>query len=211
MSGPPAEVVLVHGLWFGAWSMGVLDRRLSRAGFATRRFRYRSTRAGLDAHAAELRRFAGQASSEMLHFVAHSLGGLLVLKMLADSDALPPGRIVLLGSPLAGSAVARRATAIPGGSRLLGQARPALEQGFSRVCGDRPTGLIAGSRPLGLGVLIGVRDGAGDGTVAVRETLAEGLAEHLVLPVTHTGMLFSRAVAGQTVHFLRSGSFAVPS
>jgi pimeloyl-ACP methyl ester carboxylesterase len=201
-------VVLVHGLWFGAWSLRLLQRRLRKAGFATCRFRYPSTRHGQDQHAAALGDFLSSRGLAAPDFVAHSLGGLVTLRMLADRPELPAGRIVLLGSPLKGSVVARKSTRIRGFARLLGKVRPALVEGFSRLPRGWQTGMIAGSRSFGLGLLVGGTAGAGDGTVAVRETRAEGLRNHLVLPVTHTGMLFSRAVARQVSGFLRSGSFS---
>jgi pimeloyl-ACP methyl ester carboxylesterase len=201
-------VVLVHGLWFGAWSMRLLGRRLRRAGFATRSFRYRSIRGALDDHAAALSSFASPGAREGPHFVVHSLGGLVTLRMLAGHPELPAGRVVLLGSPLNGSAVASKATRIPGFARMLGGVRPALEAGFTRLPPGWEVGMIAGSRGMGLGLLVGGTSGAGDGTVAVSETRADGLRDHLVLPVTHTGLLFSRAVARQVASFLRSGSFS---
>ena len=210
MSAAP-QVVLVHGLWFGAWSLAPLARRLHAAGFEARRFRYRTTAAALDQHVRDLRAFVGPAPRAPLHFVAHSLGGLVTLQMLAAYPDLPAGRVVLLGSPLQGSAVARKATRVPGGRRLLGAARPTLEAGFAGLAPSREIGreigMIAGSRGVGLGLLLGGVGGPGDGTVAVEETRAEGLADHRVLPVTHTGMLFSRAVARQACEFLQAGRF----
>lgn len=210
MSGPRSAptVVLVHGLWFGAWSLALLARRLRRAGFEPLRFRYRSTRIGLEGHARDLGRFVAANPRPTVHFVAHSMGGLVVLKMLAGAEGLPAGRIVLLGSPLAGSAVARRSTRIPGGRRLLGAALEALDGGHGAVETTREVGMIAGTRGIGLGLLVGGTGGPGDGTVALAETRAEGLADRLELPVTHTGMLMSRAVVRHTVRFLRSGSFS---
>jgi pimeloyl-ACP methyl ester carboxylesterase len=205
------QVVLVHGLWFGPWSLAPLAQRLRRAGFEPRRFRYRTTTAALDQHARDLRAFVGPAPQTPLHFVAHSLGGLVTLQMLAAYPDLPAGRVVLLGSPLRGSLAARKARRVPGGRRLLGAARPTLESGIAgpapgREIG-REIGMIAGSRGIGLGLLLGGVGGPGDGTVAVAETRAEGLADHRVLPVTHTGLLFSRAVARQACHFLQNGRF----
>jgi pimeloyl-ACP methyl ester carboxylesterase len=201
-------VVLVHGLWFGAWSLRLLARRLRQAGFAPRRFRYRTTRGGIDAHAYALRQFIGCEGYPELHIVAHSLGGLVTLKMLADNADLPPGRVVLLGSPLRGSAIARKTNAIPGGNRLLGAARPQLESGYARLVAGRDIGMIAGSRSFGLGLLLGGLGEPGDGTVAIAETRVDGLRQHLVLPVTHTGMLFSKVVVQEAAHFLRMGSFS---
>lgn len=206
MSAAP-QVVLVHGLWFGAWSLAPLARRLTAAGFEPRRFRYRTTAAALDQHARDLRAFVGPEPRAPLHFVAHSLGGLVTLRMLAEHGDLPAGRVVLLGSPLHGSAVARKAIRVPGGRRLLGVARPTLETGFSALAAGREIGMIAGTRGVGLGLLVGGTDGPGDGTVALAETRDEGLADHVTLPVTHTGMLFSRAVARQACRFLQTGRF----
>jgi pimeloyl-ACP methyl ester carboxylesterase len=200
-------VVLVHGLWFGPWSLALLARRLRRAGFEPRSFRYRTTAAGLEQHARALRQFLGPTPRAPLYFVAHSLGGLVTLKMLDETPDLPAGRVVLLGSPLQGSVAARKAAKLPGVRRLLGAARPVLESGRGALATDREVGMIAGSRALGLGLLLGGSGGRGDGTVAVDETRAEGLRDHLVLPVTHTGMLFSRAVARAVCHFLQNGRF----
>jgi len=212
MSAAPAlpTVIMVHGLWFGARSLSLLARRLRQAGFMPRRFRYRSTRAPLAEQCHALRQFIGPAADAPLHFVAHSLGGLVTLSMLADADDLPSGRVVLLGSPLQGSTVARKAAALPGGGGLLGAARPALEAGLARPEIRREIGMIAGSRSFGLGLLLGGMGGPGDGTVAISETRFEGLREHRILPVTHTGMLFSREVAQEVASFLSAGSFTAP-
>ena len=205
MNGRAGDVVLVHGLWFGAWSLKLLQRRLRRAGFRPRRFRYRTTRGGLEQHARDLRDFVGEA--EHPQFVAHSMGGLVTLRMLAQAPELAAARVVLLGSPLRGSAVARKAERIPGGRRLLGQARDALLHDHGPLAVANPVGMIAGTRGVGLGLLVGGAGGPGDGTVALAETRSEGLVDHLELPVTHTGMLFSREVARQAVYFLQAGGF----
>ena len=202
-----SEIILVHGLWFGAWAMARLDRQLSKAGFRVRRFRYSSTAGDLQAHATQLQEFVVQSSSDQLHFLSHSLGGLVTLKMLSECKTLPPGRLVLLGSPLDGSVVARRSSRIPGAGKLLGKVRATLERGYKQLPDDRETGMIAGSRGFGLGMLVGGARKQSDGTVAINETMAEGLKDHFVLPVTHTGMLFSKEVARQAAAFFRNGSF----
>jgi pimeloyl-ACP methyl ester carboxylesterase len=205
-----AEVILVHGLWFGPWAMARLSKKLQAEGFAVRRFSYASTAGQLDAHSQALLEFARQSGSGRLHFVGHSLGGLVCLHMLNENPDLPPGRVVLLGSPLDGSAIARRSRRIPGGDKLLGQVKTALENGYGRLPAGRETGMLAGTRSIGLGMLLGGAGKPGDGTVAVTETRATGLKDHLLLPVTHTGMLYSAEVARQTACFLRTGSFDWP-
>ena len=205
---PPAEIILVHGLWFGAVFMQPLARRLQRlTGLPVRRFHYRTTRGELAEHAERLHRFAKSGGAPVQHFVGHSLGGLVILKMLNTYDGLAPGRVVFLGSPLQGSLVARKAQKVPGSEALLGKVQSALQEGFPVVPGDREAGMIAGSRSMGLGWMVGGTGGPGDGTVAVAETTADGLDDHCVLPATHTGMLYSAPVAQQVKQFLETGRF----
>ena len=202
------EIVLVHGLWFGSWAMAVLARRLEkRTGLPVRRISYRSTRGELDDHAESLRRFALASGASRQHFVGHSLGGLVILKMLADTPGAPPGRVVLLGSPLKGSRVARKARRIPGFGAMTGSIQGALTRGFDSHQAGREVGMIAGSRPVGLGLFVGGLGAPGDGTVALDETRVEWLTEHAVLPVTHTGLVYSKNVAEMTGRFLETGGF----
>ena len=155
------EVIFVHGLWYGSWALQGLSHHLRRDGFESRHFGYPATSASLDAHAGSLYEFARTTQADGLHFLGHSLGGLVILRMMACAPDLPPGRIVLLGSPLGGSMVARRMRNLPGSGNLLGEARTALESGYSRLPEDRETGMIAGSRGIGLGLLMGGTGGPG--------------------------------------------------
>jgi hypothetical protein len=69
--------------------------------------------------------------------------------------------------------------------------------------------MIAGVRPVGLGRLVGGLEPPHDGTVAVAETRVDGLADHVCLPVTHTGMLIAPGVAAHAARFLLTGGFSV--
>ena len=205
------EIILVHGLWFGAWAMVPLARRLGRGGAPVRRFHYRSTRGELDEHAAGLHKFARESGAQLQHFVGHSLGGLVILNMLAEYDDLPPGRVVLLGSPMGGSRVAAKARKLPGSQTLFGKVSSSLERGYEAAPAGREVGMIAGSRSVGLGWFVGGTAGPGDGTVALAETRAPWLADHLVLPLTHTGLIYSGKAAREALHFLEKGAFEAES
>lgn len=208
MPGPvKPEVILVHGLWFGSWAMARMAGRLNKKGFTVRRINYRTTRGDLAEHAQRLQEFAAMSTAPTQHFVGHSLGGLVILKLFAGGADISPGRLVFLGSPLKGSRVARRAATIPGAASLFGKIRTALDSGYSVVPDGRDVGMIAGSKSAGLGWLVGGTGGPGDGTVAVAETMADGLADHCLLPVTHTSMIFSAKVADQAAYFLENGRF----
>jgi hypothetical protein len=76
------------------------------------------------------------------------------------------------------------------------------------VTGERDVGVIAGTRGLGFGRVITAFDGDSDGTVTVAETCLPGVADHLLLPVTHTSMVFSPEVARRTAAFLKHGRFS---
>lgn len=203
-----SRVVLVHGLFYGRWSLRVLAGRLRRAGFSVDLFAYRPTRDGLDGAAAALAAFCDEVAAPEIHFVGHSLGGLVILRALEREPRRGPGRAVLLGSPLQGSRVARRLCQYAAGRALLGAAGPALVEGHCCLPPEFEVGMLAGTVGFGLGRLTGALDGPSDGTVGLREADASGLAARLVLPVTHTGMLFSAPVARQVVQFLRGGRFA---
>lgn len=202
-------MVLVHGLWFRAWSQRVLAERLTAQGFRCSAFSYPTTRRSLAENASALGEFCRRHAGDdpVLHLVGHSLGGLLILRMLEHQADLPPGRIVFLGTPLRGSGVARRLGQWPMGEALLGAARDALGAGHGHWPADRDVGLVAGTRPVGLGRAVGGLEGPNDGTVSVAETQHRGLADRAELAVTHTGMLYSGEVADQAAHFLAHGRF----
>lgn len=207
---PREAVVLVHGLWVGNWAMTLLSRRLSAAGFAAIPFGYPSVTETLAENALRLSRFVSGIDAPALHFLAHSLGGIVVHRALSEFPIARPGRAVLLGSPLRGSFAARRLSRRRFGETVLGHtAREWLSCGPAEWNLPQQLGIIAGSRSMGIGHMV-VPDlpRPNDGVVSVEETIVPGAHEHAVLAVAHSEMLVSRRVAGLVTAFLRSGSFA---
>ena len=202
---PP--VMLVHGLWYGRLSMVPLARRFGTENRETHLFRYRSVAEDFELQAEGLLRTV-QSIGTRVDFVAHSLGGLVVLKMLSACKLPEPGRIVLLGTPLNGSRVVRRMLAQPGGGRLFGRAGPTLAKGFNNIPKDWQVGMIAGSKRFGLGLLVGAGTEPGDGTVTRNESQCGHLAARIERPVGHTALLFLGAVFRAAIRFLEHGSFA---
>jgi pimeloyl-ACP methyl ester carboxylesterase len=204
-------VVYVHGLWLNGWEATWLRRRLSRQlRCDTRLFHYASVTADAAANVRALGGYLAQMQAETVHLVAHSMGGALILDCFDHGLSLAPGRIVLLGSPIRGSRAAQRLAKLPLGRAIMGAtaAHLLLAPPARRWNGSRDLGIIAGAMPFGLGRLVGQIDAPNDGTVLVEETRLTGATEHLTLPVTHSGMVFSAAVARQTAAFLRDGRFA---
>lgn len=204
-----STVVTVHGLWMRAGAMIVLQRRLEGHGFTVQRFGYPTVHRSLEANAAGLAEFIDSVPGDTVHLVAHSLGGAVIRAMLGQRIPARLGRVVLLGSPLRGSQIGARVTRLPGGRRVIGQSIVDLNArgGFSDWVPGVPAGGIAGRIPFGTGWAVGGIFEPNDGTVAVAETRVPGLADHIVLPVTHFALPWSKRVSEQVQHFLEHGSF----
>src|SRR6266851_4483903 len=118
-------VVYVHGLWLTGIEGGLLRKRLARdLGAETRAFSYASVTSSITANAQALGRYLSELRADTLHLVGHSLGGLVILKLFESGEGaaqLPPGRIVLLGSPLNGSRAAQNLARLPFGKKILGR------------------------------------------------------------------------------------------
>jgi len=196
-----ATVIVVHGLWMNGLELRCLGRRLERCGFRVRYFRYSSWCGSLAGAAEELRSFAGQRDGELLHLLGHSLGGIVIAKMLEQGDLANQGRVVLLGSPQQGSVAASALERRRAGRFILG---PVAGEGLVR---NRPASLtgrellvVAGTLSFGFGRFLGVAV-PNDGTVAVVETKVPGARQTLVR-ASHMGMLFSKTVADTVSGFL---------
>jgi len=207
----PHTVVVVHGLWMIAAVFALQRMQLARCGYRTVAFSYSSTRLALDDIAATLARFVAGLGRPRVHLVGHSLGGLAILDMLALNPQLPVGRVVLLGTPCAGSRAAWHMAGSGIGRALAGRAlldwRP--ERGL--VAAEHfETGMIAGTFRFGIGGLLVRLPRPNDGVVCLDETRMATLKDHLALPLSHSALLASSRVARQVCHFLEHGCFARP-
>ena len=207
-----ADIVLVHGLWNRGWSMVALSRRLRACGYTVLVFSYPTRNNSLDGHADALYKFISEnrinrPGSDDLHLVGHSLGGLVILNMVARYTDLPRGRVVLMGSPVKGASVVKRLENLPGQKFLFGEIKGGLLKGFEQTPSGRETGVISGTRAFGFGKIAGDPGEPNDGSVTVRETLLDGLSDRVQLQVSHTEMLISSQVAAQVDHFLAHGKF----
>lgn len=204
--GTAPAVLLVHGIWNAKAWLAPFALRLRREGLAPRLFGYDSVlrepeRAG-DRLIAHLRRHP----VELL--VGHSLGGLVILEALRRAPELPVRRVVCLGSPLRGSGVATAIGGRPALSLLLGRSRGLLETGCAPWQGPAAVGVVAGNLARGVGGWFTRMDGESDGTVSVAETRLPGLADHCIVPASHSGLILSADAARQAGHFLHHGRFA---
>jgi pimeloyl-ACP methyl ester carboxylesterase len=205
-----AALVYVHGLWLTGHEAFLLRRRLVRdRGYDWHSFSYRSQSSSMREVAEALARHVDTLKVSRLHLVGHSLGGLVILRALAAHGSFPPGRVVFLGTPSVASSAATRVARFRFGRVILGRAgsEELLNAQARRWDGARDLGIIAGTQSLSIGRLVTDFTEQNDGTVAVSETQLPGATAHLILPVSHTGMLLSARVAKETGSFLEHGRF----
>jgi len=200
-------IVLVHGLWNRGWSMTAMAKRLRARGHNVLVFSYSTRSDCLDGHANALYEFLNKNRTEELHLVGHSMGGLVILNLLSRFDDLPPGRVVLMGTPVKGASIVKRLEKLPGQKIIFGKSRDNLLQGFEQTPLEHETGMIRGTRALGLGRIAGKRDEPNDGSITVRETELDGLKDSVELEVAHSEMLVSAEVVEQVEQFLLHGQF----
>ena len=193
-------------MWMNGLEMSLLHYRLRHCGFNPLRFSYPTMRSSLRDNAIRLQRFVQGIDAPAVHFVAHSLGGLLVRQFFDTFPEQRPGRIVTLATPHQGSQAARRMGHNPFGKLLLGQSyRHGLRGDVPAWQGQRELAVIAGNVGPGVGRLISRLPRPNDGTVTVGETRLPKATEHVVVPVNHTGILLSKKVADMTCRFLKTG------
>jgi triacylglycerol lipase len=208
------RVVLLHGLGRSPASMWLMEIALEEAGFEVHNIGYPSTEESFDGLLEDLRgSLAACCKSDAvpLHFVTHSLGGLLVRGYLAEQRPPNLGRVVMLAPPNKGSEIVDllgdewlfKFTLGPTG-KTLGTEAGDVPGRLGPV--DFPLGIIAGTaslNPLGSWLLPGIHDG----TVSAESAKLDGMADFLLLPHSHTFIMNSRTVADETIYFLRNGRF----
>jgi pimeloyl-ACP methyl ester carboxylesterase len=209
MSGHPETVVLVHGLWVHGIAMSLLRRRLGRGGYRVFAYSYPSVRLSFTENVGRLAQYCRDVGALRSHFVGHSMGGLIVLHMLEETADVVPGRVILAGTPVAGSHAARSLARLPGGRVLLGRSIvERMEAGRTKCALSCEIGVIAGRMPVGAGRFVAPDlPVPHDGAVSVEETRLPAMKDHIVLNVSHSGMLFSREVGHQVDAFLSEGAF----
>ena len=208
-------VILLHGLGRSSRSLARLEADLAGQGYSVLNLDYPSLKYPIAYLAEEVLHpevaRISAASPVKIHFVTHSMGGIVVRYYLKHHDVFSLGRVVMLAPPNQGSALADlfmksalfRKFMAPAG-RELGTGRESLSR---RLGGpDYELGVIAGSRshnPVSSLIL----EGPDDGTVTVESTRIPGRTDFIVLPCSHNSLVRDKKAIGQVIHFLRHGAF----
>ena len=214
---PPASaetVILVHGLGRTPASMLVLQSRLAAEGYRVVNFGYPSRSAPLEALTDSLKKAIHACCPETdgtVHFVTHSMGGVLVRSFLADREEPFRGRVVMLSPPNQGSEIVDAYSDSPLLRAFLGPSGVRLGTDSTGIAGelgpvDFSLGIITGDlsiNPIGSWLI----PGPDDGKVSVARARLEGAADFIVVPATHTFIMNRRDVAEQVAHFLANGLF----
>ena len=210
-----AGVVLLHGIAGRSLMLRRLERALQRAGFATLNLDYESRKKPLEQLAEDIHPAIASFTASLqgpIHFVTHSMGGLLARVYIARHRPAELGRVVMLGTPNGGSEIADRLKHIalyrnyfgPAGLQLVTTKHVTLA---SLPPLDYEVGVIAGNRFLDPISALFLLPWPNDGRVSVESCKLADMTDHTTVKASHMGLLLHPTAVRQTVAFLRNGRF----
>jgi len=208
-------VVLLHGLGRVSNSMSEFERKLGPAGYSVANILYPSRSYPVDVLAEDaIGRGLTQCRDMQggkIHFVTHSLGGILLRYYLREHSIEELGRAVMLGPPNQGSQIVDGLLPVPGFGFIGGPAGSALGTGEGSIIAslgpvDFDLGVIAGSTNINPFEFLFI-PGPSDSIVSIESTKVQGMNAHKVLPVTHTFMMRNNEVIDEAIHYLKTGAF----
>jgi triacylglycerol esterase/lipase EstA (alpha/beta hydrolase family) len=208
-------VVLAHGLGRSDWAMWKFAQRLEDANYKVCRLDYATIGKSVNAVLSETSKQINSCITHApnVHFVGHSLGGLVIRSYLKESklkqEEINIGKVVLIGTPNKGSELADHLKDswlmdIGGGiSRALVTGNDSLGNNLGEV--DYDVGIIAGTKSSSL-----TREkfiGPNDGLVSVESAKLINMSDFIAIDVGHSQMRYNLDVCGQTIHYLQKGTF----
>lgn len=212
---PREHVVLLHGMGRSAWSMKRLEWAFRKQGYVVTNFDYPSKKLPIEKltgeHLHPLLTELQRVQPARIHFVTHSLGGILLRHYLASHTITNLGHVVMIAPPNQGSELADHLQRFWLARKIVG---PCLSQlgtnpeSVPRQLGavQFSLGVIAGMRTLNplFSALISGRD---DGKVSVASTRVAGMSDHLEVASSHTWLMWRKSIIEQTLQFIRCGQF----
>ncbi|MCP4756815.1 MAG: alpha/beta hydrolase [Proteobacteria bacterium] len=212
-------VILLHGLARTSKSMTTMKEALSREGYKVVNIDYPSRKFRIEKLANDTIPKGVMESRSIdpnnIHFVTHSLGGILIRYYLSAKRIQNLGRVVMLSPPNQGSEIVDKLGNVPGFYWLNG---PAGQQ-LGTIADSIPIklgevkfelGVITGNKSINL-ILSLLIPGDDDGKVSIENAKVKGMSDFLVLPHSHPFIMKSDDVIHQTKHFLQYGRFEKPT
>ncbi|MDX1678360.1 alpha/beta hydrolase, partial [Arsukibacterium sp.] len=153
-----------------------------------------------------------EKQSDIIHFVTHSMGGILLRQYLQENLISDLGRVVMMGPPNQGSQVVDNIKDLPGFEAFNGPAGMQLgtgEQDVPKQLGavNFELGIIAGTRSINL-ILSNFLPNPDDGKVSVENTKVRGMCALVTVDVSHPFLMKRQKVIDQVLHFLEKGNFS---
>ncbi len=206
-------VILLHGMVRTPSSMDKMAHALTDQGFAVANVGYPSRKLPVQklAPIAIERGLSECPPDSAIHFVTHSLGGILVRYYLKDKNIPRLGRVVMLAPPNKGSEVVDNLKNVPGYRLLNGPAGLQLgtdENSIPATLGpvEYEVGIIAGTSSINL-ILSQFLPDPDDGKVSVENTKVSGMRDFIAVPHSHPFIMQAPAVIEQAISFIRTGKF----
>jgi triacylglycerol lipase len=206
-------VVCIHGLGRTAWSMWRPAFAAWLEGYRILPFSYRSRSATCADHAAKLAVFIhenGIRKDDTVHFITHSLGGLVLAEYLNRKDAVKSGRIVMIAPPHGGSPIIDEGMKWPGFKEIIGPVTSSLTtknvESIATVH-HNDIAVIAGNKGQWPWSQLFIGE-PNDGKVSVASTKAIQSKEHITLPYNHTEIIFRSDVMERALRFIKTGSMS---
>jgi len=207
-------VVFIHGIWGTPANFMPLAARLSFEEYDPHLFSYNSVTKTPKENAEKLNIFIDRIQADIIHLVAHSLGGIVLKHLMHNHSPDRIGKTLMLATPINGSEVAKDLNKNDMTKLVLGRA---TEHG---LLGDappwpngRPLGMVAGDKDVGVGKIFkkGGLEGPNDGVVKLSETMSDEITYRYEVSYSHTAMLLTNELAISVLCYLRDGNFEAMS
>ena len=192
-----------------------LEQHLKRLGYSTINLAYPSTTKTIETiaetHLAHAVQSCESQRAGKIHFVGHSLGGLIVRQYLQRHSVPAGSRLVMLSPPNKGSELVDLLMKVPLYRWITGPAGQEIGRGPDSVVNrlkpvEIDVGVIAGNLSINL-VFSAFMDGPDDGMVSVKSTMLPEMRDFIIVPNTHTFIMRDPQVMRQVIHFLENGRF----
>ncbi len=205
------NVVLVHGILRGSSSMNKIKIEFIRQGFSVTGFDYTKKDGSIEEISDSLHKKIKKFPKGKIHFVTHSMGAVIVRSYISKYKPRNIGRVVMIAPPNNGSVYAAVLLHLPFFEKIFGRSGMDIAEGENCIVNSLPVpefefGVIAG----GTGYEIGLNPflkGDNDGTVLLKETIIEGMADFMQIKGQHSFLLFNNEVISESINFIKNGKF----